>query len=169
MAFAGCAGIAEDQQPVGGTADAKSTAYVHPCPNDPNRECVNDDPISTSVSASATPTVPLGSATEAQQRTVTFAPTQQRTTIPQTATPAQPTWTRIPPTAVPPTATRFPPTAVPPTVKPAGNCDLNYTGACIPPFPPDLNCPQVGVTDFRSVGSDPHRFDADHDGIACES
>jgi micrococcal nuclease len=48
------------------------------------------------------------------------------------------------------------------------NCDPNYQGACIPPYPPDLNCDDVGATGFRSVGSDPHGFDGDADGIACE-
>lgn len=50
-----------------------------------------------------------------------------------------------------------------------GNCDPNYSGACIPSYPPDLDCPEVGATDFRSTGSDPHGFDGDADGSACES
>ncbi|MGE3077278.1 MAG: excalibur calcium-binding domain-containing protein [Dehalococcoidia bacterium] len=33
----------------------------------------------------------------------------------------------------------------------------------------DLNCPDVGYKNFRVVGVDKHRFDADKDGIACES
>jgi len=27
----------------------------------------------------------------------------------------------------------------------------------------------MNAKNFRSVGSDPYRLDADHDGIACES
>ncbi|WP_217914477.1 thermonuclease family protein [Miltoncostaea marina] len=50
-----------------------------------------------------------------------------------------------------------------------GRCDPGYTGACIPPAPPDLDCGDVPARRFRSVGSDPHRFDGDGDGIACES
>ena len=49
-----------------------------------------------------------------------------------------------------------------------GDCDPNYDGACIPPYPPDLNCDDVSATGFRSVGTDPHGFDGDADGIACE-
>lgn len=48
------------------------------------------------------------------------------------------------------------------------NCDPNYTGACIPPYPPDLDCTQISATNFRSVGSDPHGFDGNGDGVACE-
>ena len=50
-----------------------------------------------------------------------------------------------------------------------GNCDPNYSGACIPAYPPDLDCSEVGATNFRSTGSDPHGFDGDGDGYACES
>lgn len=49
-----------------------------------------------------------------------------------------------------------------------GNCDPNYSGACIPPYPPDLDCADV-AQGFAIVGADPHGFDADGDGIACES
>jgi hypothetical protein len=165
-----CGADSEIQPLVGDAAGAKSTARLGPCPNEPDRECVNDDPISDTTSPPSSPTVLPGRTIEAQQATA--APTATPvppTAVPPTATPVPPTATRVPPTAVPPTATRVPPTAVPPTARPSANCDPNYTGACIPPFPPDLNCPQVGVKDFRSIGSDPHRFDADHDGIACES
>ena len=50
-----------------------------------------------------------------------------------------------------------------------GNCDPNYSGACIPVYPPDVNCDDVRATNFRVVGSDPHGFDAEGDGRACES
>jgi len=49
------------------------------------------------------------------------------------------------------------------------NCDRNYSGACIPPFPPDVDCTEIGATNFRSTGSDPHDFDSDGDGVACEA
>jgi hypothetical protein len=35
--------------------------------------------------------------------------------------------------------------------------------------PPDLNCDDIDDTNFEVVGSDPHGFDADNDGIGCES
>lgn len=51
---------------------------------------------------------------------------------------------------------------------PRSRCDPNYTGACIPPYPPDLDCGEIPDRNFRSVGTDPHNLDVDHDGIACE-
>jgi hypothetical protein len=36
---------------------------------------------------------------------------------------------------------------------------------CIPPFPPDLDCPDVGPVAVS--GPDPHGLDADGDGVAC--
>jgi micrococcal nuclease len=51
---------------------------------------------------------------------------------------------------------------------PAGNCDPSYTGACIPPYPPDIDCGELAVSGFTVVGADPHGFDADGDGTACE-
>lgn len=54
--------------------------------------------------------------------------------------------------------------------KPAQQCDPNYTGACIPPYDQvgDLNCTDIAARRFQSIGSDPHGFDRDGDGIACE-
>lgn len=48
------------------------------------------------------------------------------------------------------------------------DCSPNYEGACIPPYPPDVNCGDVTDRGFRSVGDDPHGFDGDGDGVACE-
>jgi micrococcal nuclease len=56
--------------------------------------------------------------------------------------------------------------AVPPS---GGNCDPSYPTVCIPPSPPDLDCPQIPSSDFRVLPPDPHRFDRDRDGIGCES
>lgn len=36
---------------------------------------------------------------------------------------------------------------------------------CVPPYPPDLNCPDVGPVTV--TGPDPHGLDADGDGVAC--
>lgn len=61
-----------------------------------------------------------------------------------------------------------PPTKDPP---PNGKCDPNYTGACVPPFPPDLDCADLralGLAPVRSIGSDPHGLDGDGDGVGCE-
>jgi len=49
------------------------------------------------------------------------------------------------------------------------NCDSSYPDVCIIPYPPDLDCGEIGYSNFRVVGSDPHGFDGDKDGIGCES
>jgi hypothetical protein len=70
------------------------------------------------------------------------------------------------PTSAPSPTTPPPPTATPP---PASNCHPSYPTVCIPPPPPDLDCGDIPYRRFRVVGSDPHRFDGDNDGIGCES
>ena len=49
------------------------------------------------------------------------------------------------------------------------SCDTSYPDVCIPAFPPDLDCGEIGYSNFRVSGSDPHGFDGDGDGIGCES
>ncbi len=49
---------------------------------------------------------------------------------------------------------------------PPRGCDPGYAGACVPPPPPDLDCPDVDGP-VRVVGDDPHRLDGDGDGLAC--
>jgi micrococcal nuclease len=61
-----------------------------------------------------------------------------------------------------------PPPAAPPGGG-GGGCDPSYPSVCIPPYPPDLDCPDVGVTNFTVLQPDPHGFDRDQDGIGCES
>ncbi|MBD0335945.1 MAG: hypothetical protein ICV62_10685 [Cyanobacteria bacterium Co-bin13] len=48
------------------------------------------------------------------------------------------------------------------------SCDPSYPDVCIPAPPPDLDCKDIPHRNFRVVGSDPHRFDGDQDGIGCE-
>jgi hypothetical protein len=84
---------------------------------------------------------------------------QATTTAPPTTRP-RPTTTR----SAPPTTRRR--TA---TTRPARNCDPSYPDFCIPPPPPDLNCADVPASNFTVQGSDPHGFDADGDGVGCES
>lgn len=55
-----------------------------------------------------------------------------------------------------------------PGARARARCDPNYAGACIPPYPPDLDCNQITARNFRVVGVDVDHFDVDHDGIACE-
>ena len=58
------------------------------------------------------------------------------------------------------------PTGTP--TSPDGDCDPSYPDVCIPPPPPDLDCPDITYRNFRVVGSDPHGFDGNNDGEACE-
>jgi hypothetical protein len=39
----------------------------------------------------------------------------------------------------------------------------------IPPYRPDLNCPEVAHKDFSVLPPDPHGFDRNADGIGCET
>jgi micrococcal nuclease len=50
-----------------------------------------------------------------------------------------------------------------------GSCEPSYPDVCIPPAPPDLDCPDISYRRFRVLAPDPHRFDADGDGIGCET
>ena len=52
---------------------------------------------------------------------------------------------------------------------PREDCDRSYPDFCIPPPPPDLDCKDVsGPKPFRVRRPDPHNFDRDGDGKACE-
>lgn len=51
---------------------------------------------------------------------------------------------------------------------PAANCDPSYPEVCIPPAPPDLNCPDITERNFKVLPPDPHHFDLNQDGIGCE-
>jgi PKD repeat protein len=48
-------------------------------------------------------------------------------------------------------------------------CDPSYPDLCIPPPPPNLNCDDISARNFEVLPPDPHGFDADNDGIGCES
>jgi micrococcal nuclease len=76
---------------------------------------------------------------------------------------------QVTPTPAPePTAEPLP-TAVPaPQQLFTTQCDPNYAGACIPPYPPDVDCGQLAANGFQVVGVNVHGLDRDHDGIACE-
>jgi hypothetical protein len=52
---------------------------------------------------------------------------------------------------------------------PDDGCEPSYPDACIPVDSYDLDCADVGEFDFTVVGEDPNGFDADGDGIGCES
>jgi micrococcal nuclease len=50
-----------------------------------------------------------------------------------------------------------------------GDCATSSPDVSIPSPPPDLNCGDVGLKNIRVVGSDPHRFDGDRDGVGYEA
>jgi micrococcal nuclease len=68
------------------------------------------------------------------------------------------------------------PPMIPPTAPPARStaplagtdCDPAYPDICIPSPPPDLQCRDVPYTRFRVLPPDPHNFDGNQDGVACE-
>ena len=60
-----------------------------------------------------------------------------------------------------------PPAADP--APPSGGCDPSYPTLCIPPGSADIDCPEIGATDFPVYQPDPHGFDGDGDGVGCES
>jgi hypothetical protein len=53
--------------------------------------------------------------------------------------------------------------------RPVPSCSSSYPGVCIPPPPPDLDCADIPYRNFIVVGSDPHGFDGDGDGVGCET
>jgi micrococcal nuclease len=56
-----------------------------------------------------------------------------------------------------------------PTPQTGAGCDPSYPSVCMPPYPPDLDCGDITFRRFAVVPPDPHGFDADGDGIGCES
>jgi micrococcal nuclease len=59
------------------------------------------------------------------------------------------------------------PRKAPPT---SSKCDPSYPDVCIPPYGQagDLDCAEVPYSNFRVIGSDPHGFDGEGDGVGCE-
>lgn len=66
--------------------------------------------------------------------------------------------------------TSQPANSPPPSSSSGGNCHPAYPDDCIPPAPPDLDCPDIRkrVRVDHAYG-DPHRLDANKDGWGCES
>ena len=103
--------------------------------------------------------------------TITPTTTSATTTVPTTTTTTTPP---LPPPTPPPVITKKPATttkAKQPAVQPppASNCDPSYPTVCIPSPPPDLNCGDIPFRRFKVLRPDPHNFDADRDGIGCET
>jgi micrococcal nuclease len=56
-----------------------------------------------------------------------------------------------------------------PSQQQAANCSGAYPTVCIPPAPPDLDCKDIPFKRFTVLPPDPHKFDADGDGIGCDT
>jgi len=74
----------------------------------------------------------------------------------------------VSPSPVPAPSVTPPPTPAPsPAPSEGAGCDPNYT-PCVPISSADLDCGDIGFM-VRVIGTDRHRFDANHDGYGCES
>jgi micrococcal nuclease len=73
--------------------------------------------------------------------------------------------------ATPPAAVATPAPIVP--LVPGSSCEPSYPDLCIPVGSADLDCGDIDARRFTVLwdvpNPDPHRFDADGDGIGCES
>ena len=54
-----------------------------------------------------------------------------------------------------------------PTTTTDSSCDPSYPAMCIPNDADDLDCSNIGATDFVVVPPDRHGLDTDHDGFGC--
>lgn len=62
------------------------------------------------------------------------------------------------------------PSTTPAGATDSGNCHPAYPDDCIPPAPPDLDCPDIKrKVRVDHAHGDPHGFDADRDGWGCQS
>ena len=160
-------------------------ALLSACGGGAASEGVNDAEVAAA-SVTTGPVAPevtsppgIGPAADAAAPTTTTA-------APPTTAAAAPTPTAPPATTTPPpppstTARPAPPvtqalvaapaTTPPTTAQPSGgNCHPAYPGDCIPPAPPDLDCPDVArKVRVDHAHGDPHGFDRDGDGFGCDS
>jgi len=116
------------------------------------------------ISESASP-----SPTPIQQTSPAPAPKPSPSPTPRTVAPSPNPTPVQRPAAPPPSPTQPPaPTVVESSAQ--SNCDPSYpdSDVCIPPPPPDLNCPNISYRNFTVQQPDPHGFDRDSDGIGCE-
>jgi hypothetical protein len=95
--------------------------------------------------------------------------TPEGTGTTRVGTPSVPLSTSTRPPSPPPTTQSLPTTPPPPPTSSTSNCDPSYPTVCIPPHPPDLDCGEIHFRRFTVLAPDPHGFDADFDGVGCES
>ncbi len=126
----------------------------------------------------AAPAVPTPQPTAGATLSPTVQPTPQPTPAPTVARASTPAPTAVPtPVATPVATPAATPTPSPvagrvepaPNPEPTDDCHPSYPTLCIQAGGPDLDCPDINARDFRVRGADPHRFDADNDGLGCES
>ena len=103
----------------------------------------------TLITAPAGPATPIGGPT----RTATPRPTSPTPEVTPTESPT--------PTDTPATPE--------PTITAQPGCDPSYPDVCIPSPPPELSCEEIDFSDFVVLQPDPHGFDANRNGIGCES
>lgn len=106
-----------------------------------------------------TPDIPAATATASSIQTATAyaEATNTPTMTPIRQLMAHPT-AKPTNTSVPPMPTRNP-----------WVCAAEYPTVCIPLPPPDLDCGEISYRRFTVLPPDRHRFDADGNGIGCES
>ncbi len=75
---------------------------------------------------------------------------------------------QVPPVEQPPDVPEPQPEQTVDQPTPTG-CDPSYPSLCLPVGAADIDCPEVGASDFTVLPPDPHGFDRDRDGIGCES
>ncbi len=111
----------------------------------------------------------LAGSVAAQRSNAIYLPLVRNDAPPPATATVEPTATATAtvPTEPTPTATSAPMPTATATTRPA--CDPAYPTVCIPPPPPDLNCGDIPHRRFTVLAPDPHRFDADGNGIGCES
>jgi hypothetical protein len=107
--------------------------------------------------------------------TPTATPVVTRTSIPTLTRTRVPTWTPNPEITPLRISTKPPSTSTRAVIAPAptqqanNNCSAAYPSVCIPPAPPDLNCPDIPYRNFTVLPPDPHGFDRNNDGVGCEN
>jgi hypothetical protein len=131
------------------------------------------DPVATTTVAASAPETTIGTEPPTTTEPRSAPSTESPPTLPGATT--TPTTTEAPPTVVttiaPVTALTRPP---PPTVAPAGECDPNYAGACVP-IAADVDCaggsgngPAYVRGPVEVIGNDIYGLDRDQDGTGCE-
>jgi hypothetical protein len=141
--------------------------------------------VVSSVSATASSfiaSIPTATITPSQTATSTPAPIHTNT-LTQTITFTSTITDTPPPTSTPPAtdtplSTFTPLVILLPSSTPqipvsggdgSGSCHPAYPGVCIPPPPPDLDCPDIPYRNFQVLPPDPHDFDGEGDGLGCEN